>query len=102
MAFVIHNPPSGTTTYPFFVASSTCTVTKVRAIQIGTGSLTVNGRKNSASDIIASELTPATTWASSAVLAVGLVAGDDVAVRLTSVTGTVTYVVVQFDLTEPV
>jgi hypothetical protein len=31
---------------------------------------------------------------------VGLVAGDDVAVRLTSVTGTLTYLVVQFDIEE--
>jgi len=98
--FVLPAPPGGTTTFPFFVASGACTITKARAIQIGSGSCTVNGVKNGTTDVIGSELTPAVTWQSSAVLTVALTAGDAITVRLTSVAGDVSYIAVQFDVEE--
>lgn len=91
------NPPAGTSTWPLLKVPGTYTLSRVRSIMIGTGSgsadVTVNGTEQ-----LTPDQTLNTSWQDSGALAVGLVSGDELSVVLKNISGTVSYVVVQVEL----
>lgn len=97
---VLLNLSPGTQTYPIFLAPVACTVIKVRAVQIGSGTCTVNATANAVE--VGSDVTPGAspTWAASATVSVAVTAGQALAVVVKSVVGTISYLVVQVDYTQ--
>lgn len=96
--FIVHTPPAGTTTFPYWNAEQAATIIKVRSYMIGSGSCGVNVTVEAA-DVLASDQTPTAAWGVSAALTQAVASGDDIAVAIRSVTGVVSYVVVQIDFT---
>lgn len=80
-----------------------CTVTNVRGHRKGGTGATINARKNQASNHLASALSLVTAdaWADGgAVQNATLAAGDDIEIMLVTVTGAVTEISIQVDLTK--
>jgi hypothetical protein len=95
------SPPAGQSFYPLMVAPASATVTKVRVIHVGSGSLTLNVTKNyrgTPSDVMVSDLTSSSSaWTASSTLSVSLSSGDELDVELVSVSGNVEQVIVQVE-----
>jgi hypothetical protein len=96
--FVVAAPPAGSTNFPFWQTEQAVTITKVRAYMIGSGSCGVNVTDNG-TDVLGANLSPSSSWGSSAGLALAVAAGRDIDVEVRGVTGTVSYVAVQIDYT---
>lgn len=81
-----------------------CTVTNVRGHRKGGTGATVNARKNQTSDFLASDLSlsSADSWTDGgSVQNTSIAAGDDIEIELASITGAVTEIAIQVDLTRP-
>jgi hypothetical protein len=97
--------PSGARNVMVWRAPYACTVTNVRGHRKGGTGATVNARKNQASNFLSSALSLATAdqWDDGgAVQNTSLAAGDDIEIMLVSITGAVTEIAIQVDLTRTV
>lgn len=96
--------PTGARDVMVWRAPFACTVTNVRGHRKGGTGATVNARRNQTSDHLASalSLTTADAWADGgAVQNTAYAAGDDLEIRLASITGAVTEIAIQVDFTRP-
>ena len=81
-----------------------CTVTNVRGHAKGGTNAVVNARRNQTSNFLATNLTVSTmdAWSDGgSVQNTAVAAGDDIEIMLVSISGTITEVSVQVDLTRP-
>ena len=96
--------PTGARFVMIWRAPFACTVTNVRGHRKGGTGATVNARRNQANDFLSSDLSLGTAdqWADGgAVQNTAIAAGDDIEIELASITGAVTEIVIQVDLTRP-
>jgi hypothetical protein len=88
-------------TIPVLEVNVDCTVTGIRAKRTGGTSASINARRNSSDDFLASDLAITSTsgyFDGGAVQNTALIAGDTVEVMLTATSGTVTQVVIQVNM----
>lgn len=96
--------PTGARFVMLWRAPFAATVTNVRGHRKGGTGATVNARRNQTSDFLASDLslTTADSWTDGgAVQNTAIVAGDDIEIEIASITGAVTEIAIQVDLTRP-
>lgn len=94
--------PAGARDVVTWRAPYACTVTNVRGYRVGGTGTTINARRNGVDEHLAGDLSlgSADAWADGgAVQNTAYVAGDKLEIRLKSITGAVTQVNVQVDLT---
>jgi len=92
-------PPDGTQTFYWWKVPTGITIKKILSLQTGSGTCTINVKKNG-STILGADQTPgAATWTESTTLAVSVAAGDTLDVLVSSVAGTIPYLVVQVNFT---
>ncbi|MFF1625571.1 hypothetical protein [Streptomyces sp. NPDC058272] len=93
--------PTGAVSYVIWRAPKACTVVAVRGFRSGGTGATVNASKNGSADLLSVDLSLSTdvTWLSGAsVQNASMAAGDYLALKVTGVTGTPSYVTVQVDV----
>jgi hypothetical protein len=93
--------PTAAVSYVVWRAAKPVTVTAVRAYRSGGTGVTVNASKNGTADLLAVDLSLSTdtTWMSGAsVQNASFAAGDFLVMKITSVTGTPSYVTIQVDV----
>ena len=95
--FAVSDPAPGNSLYPLAKSPYAGTVTKVQAIRVGSGSVSVDVEVAGV-EIVGTDIVVGTTWTASAVLSAAVAIGDTVAVSLKSVVSPIGYMVVQVEV----